>query len=567
MQYRYLDIRRPAMQRNLTLRHRIFQCVREYLDTRGFVEVETPVLTMSTPEGARDYLVPSRLHDRSFYALPQSPQLFKQLLMIGGLERYFQLARCFRDEDLRPNRQPEFTQLDIEASFVNEEYIYELLEELTVRMFAVGGIALPRPFPRMTYTEAMDTTGSDRPDLRFGLRMVDATNVFAGTTYGIFRQILQRGGIIKGINIRGQSEKLSKNVLQNEYAREIAPSFGAKGMTWMRVEGGNLESNIVQFFSAAEQEALKDRFQLADGDVLIMVADPSPVVVNSALGQLRLHLANRLGLIPPDAFYPVWVTDFPLFEPTDDGGVTSSHHPFTAPDRTDFDPADVAELLSLHSRAYDLVVNGEELGGGSIRINDRRLQRRIFAALGLSEQEVQEKFGFFLRAFDFGAPPHGGLALGMDRVASMILKTPSIREVIAFPKNRSAACPLTGAPAPVKEEQLAELGLLNLGGRDVLPGDAAKENRLDHLSWVSRIGITEGERPLLEAAVAQAAELAARAGELAGEEEPIRSVAPVANHVRPGREARRSPLVAGDRLLKSAPAVKGDYFKVAGILE
>jgi len=567
MQYRYLDIRRPAMQRNLTLRHRIFQCVREYLDSRGFVEVETPVLTMSTPEGARDYLVPSRLHDRSFYALPQSPQLFKQLLMIGGMERYFQLARCFRDEDLRPNRQPEFTQLDIEASFVDEEYIYELLEELTVRMFAVGGIALPRPFPRMTYTEAMDTTGSDRPDLRFGLCMVDATDIFAATTYGIFRQIRERGGIIKGINIRGQSEKLSKNVLQNEYAKEIAPSFGAKGMTWMRVEGGKLESNIVQFFSAAEQEALKGRFQLADGDVLIMVADPSPAVVNSALGQLRLHLADRLGLIPPDVFCPVWVTDFPLFEPTDDGGVTSSHHPFTAPDRTDFDPADVAELLSLHSRAYDLVVNGEELGGGSIRINDRRVQRRIFAALGLSEQEVREKFGFFLRAFDFGAPPHGGLALGMDRVASMILKTPSIREVIAFPKNRSAACPLTGAPAPVKEEQLAELGLLNLGGRDVLPGDAAKENRLDHLSWVSRIGIMEGERLLLEAAVAQAAELAARVGKLAGSEEPIRSLAPAANHVRPGREARRSPLVAGGRLLKSAPAVKGDYFKVAGILE
>ncbi|MDX9821518.1 MAG: aspartate--tRNA ligase, partial [Syntrophales bacterium] len=268
LQYRYLDIRRPSMQENLIARHRIFQVVREFLDSREFVEIETPVLTMSTPEGARDYLVPSRVHPGNFYALPQSPQLFKQLLMVGGMERYFQLARCFRDEDLRPNRQPEFTQLDIEASFIDEEFLYELIEELAVRMFAVGGIALPRPFPRMTYAEAMDTTGSDHPDLRFGLRFVDVTDLFSLTRYSIFRQILQRGGCIKGINIKGQSDKLSKNVLQNEYAKDIVPSFGAKGMTWMRAEGGKLESNIVQFFSAAELEALRGRFGVADGDVL-----------------------------------------------------------------------------------------------------------------------------------------------------------------------------------------------------------------------------------------------------------------------------------------------------------
>ena len=491
MQYRYLDIRRPVMQNNLLLRHRIFQCVRQFLDSRGFVEVETPVLTASTPEGARDYLVPSRVHPQSFYALPQSPQLFKQLLLIGGMERYFQLARCFRDEDLRPNRQPEFTQLDIEASFIDEEYLYELIEELTVKMFAVGGIELHRPFMRMTYAEAMDTTGSDRPDLRFGMLFVDVTNVFSQTNYSIFRQIMQRGGCIKGINIKGQSESLSKNILQNEYAREIAPSFGAKGMTWMRAEKGKLESNIVQFFSEAELNELKRRFDVHDGDVLIMVADPSAAIVNSALGQLRLHLANRLGLIPENSFYPVWITEFPLFEPTDEGSVTSSHHPFTAPDRTDFDPKNIEELLTLRSRAYDLVMNGEELGGGSIRINNRDVQRKIFAALGLTEEEMKEKFGFFLRAFDFGAPPHGGLALGMDRTVSMILQTASIREVIAFPKNRSAACPLTGAPAAVKYEQLAELGLLNLGGKDVLPGTAERENLLDRVSWVSRIGIAE----------------------------------------------------------------------------
>lgn len=567
LQYRYLDIRRPAMRDNLVARHRIFQCVREFLDSRGFVEVETPVLTASTPEGARDYLVPSRVHPGNFYALPQSPQLFKQLLMIGGLERYFQLARCFRDEDLRPNRQPEFTQLDIEASFIDEEFLFELIEELTVRMFAIGGIELARPFVRMTYAEAMDTTGSDRPDLRFGLRFVDVTDVFAETRYAIFRQILQRGGCIKGINIQGQSEKLSKNVLQNEYAREIAPSFGAKGMTWMRAEGGKLESNIVQFFSEKELEELQRRFAVADGDVLILIADPSYAVVTSALGQLRLHLAGRLGLIAENSFYPVWITEFPLFEPTDEGGVTSSHHPFTAPDREDFDPKNIEELLSLKSRAYDLVMNGEELGGGSIRINNRDLQRRIFSALGLSEEETRERFGFFLRAFDFGAPPHGGLALGMDRTVSMILQTPSIREVIAFPKNRSAACPLTGAPSTVKREQLAELGLLDLGGKEALPGTAEKEDPIDYLSWVSRIGISAAERPVMEKILAGAAALARLAEEKAGPEEPIYTVAAVSNRMRPGTKEQRSEFAANGRFLKSAPAVKGDYFKVASILE
>lgn len=567
MQYRYLDIRRPAMQKNLLVRHHIFQCVRQYLDSRGFVEVETPMLTASTPEGARDYLVPSRVHPQNFYALPQSPQLFKQLLMIGGVERYFQLARCFRDEDLRPNRQPEFTQLDVEASFIDEEFLYDLIEELTVKMFAIGGIELNRPFPRMTYAEAMDTTGSDRPDLRFGLRFVDVTDVFGETNYSIFRQIMQRGGCIKGINIKGQSEKLSKNVLQNEYAKEIAPSFGAKGMTWMRAENGKLESNIVQFFSTAELDELKRRFDVHDGDVLIMVADPSYSIVTSALGQLRLHLADRLGLIPENSFYPVWITEFPLFEPTDEGGVTSSHHPFTAPDRTDFDPKNIEELLTLKSRAYDLVVNGEELGGGSIRINNRDLQRKIFAALGLTQDEMKEKFGFFLRAFDFGAPPHGGLALGMDRTVSMILRTSSIREVIAFPKNRSAACPLTGAPSAVKREQLAELGLLNVGEKDVLPGTAEKENLLDRVSWVSRIGISEEERSVMETVLAQSEELAKEVRGLAEDQEPIRSIAPAASRTRPGTEAKRSSLAETGQLLKSAPAVKGNYFKVANIIE
>ena len=566
LKHRYLDLRRPSMQDNLFKRHRIFKCVRDYLDEQGFIEVETPMLTKSTPEGARDYLVPSRIHQGAFYALPQSPQLFKQLLMVSGFERYFQMARCFRDEDLRPNRQPEFTQLDLEASFIDEEFIYRLVEELTVRMFAAGGIDLPRPFPRMTHREAMETMGSDRPDTRFGLRFVEATDLFRDTRYGIFRQILDRGGSIKGLNIKGHSESLSKNVLQNEYAKEIVPAMGAKGMTWMRTIGGKLESNIVQFFSPAEQQAVLERFGAEDGDVLIMIADASPRLVHSVLGQLRLHLAGRLGLIPQGTFAPLWVTDFPLFEATD-GGVTSSHHPFTSPDRPDFDPDDREGLLNLKSRAYDLVVNGEELGGGSIRIHDRGLQSKIFRALGLSSEAAEEKFGFFLRALDYGTPPHGGLALGMDRVVSMILGVSSIREVIAFPKNRSAQCPLTQAPSEVSREQLGELGLLDRGGARALPGTAKKEDLLEYLSWVSRIGVSEAERPALEKALAEASRLADAVEGVETDAAPAFSAVPVENRIRAGGEPVVSRHSESRALFANAPAMKGRYFKVAGILE
>ncbi|MDY0378644.1 MAG: aspartate--tRNA ligase, partial [Desulfobacterales bacterium] len=350
LQYRYLDLRRPTMQNHLIKRHRINKAIRDMLDERGFIEIETPMLTRSTPEGARDYLVPSRVHPGAFYALPQSPQLFKQLLMVSGFERYYQIVRCFRDEDLRPNRQPEFTQLDLEASFIDEEFIYELIEELVSRLFAIGGIEFDRPFPRMTYEEAMDRTGSDRPDLRFEMFFVDATDIFSDTGYSIFKQILRRGGAIRGINVKGRSEQLSKNVLQNEYAKEIVPGFGAKGMTWMRVTDGGLESNIVQFFSEKERQAILSRFQAENGDVILMIADSSREVVLSALGQLRLHLAHRLDLIEPGLFRPLWVTNFPLFKAAEEG-IVSEHHPMTAPDRTDFDPANTEQLLGLTSRA------------------------------------------------------------------------------------------------------------------------------------------------------------------------------------------------------------------------
>ncbi|MFP4533474.1 MAG: aspartate--tRNA ligase [Desulfobacterales bacterium] len=572
LQYRYLDLRRPSMQDHLIKRHAISRTIRNFLDEEGFIEVETPMLTRSTPEGARDYIVPSRHHPRTFYALPQSPQLFKQLLMVGGVERYYQIVRCFRDEDLRPNRQPEFTQLDLEAAFIDEEFIYRVFEELVSRMFAVAGIDLPRPFPRITWTNAMNTAGSDRPDLRFGMTFVDATDIFTDTNYAIFRQILDRGGCIKGINVKGQSGALSKNILQNEYAKEIVPGFGARGMTWMRVTEAGLDSNIVQFFSKNEQEAVLNRFGAETGDVILMIADPSWHLVCSALGQLRLHLANRLDLIPKDAYKPLWVTDFPLFEPADTG-VTSSHHPFTMPDRTDFDPEDEDALLDLKSRAYDLVVNGEELGGGSIRINDRRLQDKIFQALGLAEADVAEKFGFFLQALEYGAPPHGGMALGLDRVTAMILSAPSIREVIAFPKNRSAYCPLTQAPSQVSQEQLAELELLDIKGGPTFPGARDQKDLLDSLSWVSRIGISEAERKPMRTALEQAKTLAEKVSRAAAAENtenpeaPLFSVIPAANRFRDGTAARVSELSESGDLSKNAAAVKGGYFKVAPVLE
>ncbi len=566
LQYRYLDLRRPTMQDHLIKRHRIVKAVRDYLDEQGFVEIETPMLTKSTPEGARDYLVPSRHYPKNFYALPQSPQLFKQLLMVSGMERYFQIVRCFRDEDLRPNRQPEFTQLDLEASFIDEEFIYQLFEELSARMFKIGGIDLPRPYPRMTWLDAMNATGSDRPDLRFGMTFRDATDIFANTKYSIFRQILDRGGCIKGINVKGQSGHLSKNVLQNEYAKEIVPGFGAKGMTWMRVADSGLESNIVQFFSEHERGEILKRFDAKNGDVILMIADPSWALVCSALGQLRLHVAGRLNLIPEGVFYPLWVTAFPLFEAAEKG-VTSSHHPFTMPDRTDFDPGNVEELLTLRSRAYDLVVNGEELGGGSIRINDRELQYKIFKALGLSEEDVEEKFGFFLRALEYGAPPHGGIALGIDRVVAMILGTSSIREVIAFPKNRSAFCPLTQAPSEVAREQLAELGLLDMGGMQPLPGTGEQQDVVDLLSWVSRIGIGAEERHSIADAVEEAKALAELVDGRAGEEEPLFSVVVLANRTRDGNVPRISTLAEKGEIFKNAPSEKGKYFKVASILE
>jgi aspartyl-tRNA synthetase len=579
LQYRYLDLRRPSMQELLVKRYQIMRCIRDYLGHLNFLEVETPFLTKSTPEGARDYLVPSRVHPGKFYSLPQSPQLFKQLLMMSGMDRYFQIVRCFRDEDLRPNRQPEFTQLDLEASFIDEEFIYEVVEELTVRMFALGGIHLQKPFPRMTYQEAVERYGSDRPDVRYDMAFEDVTDIVRETGYGVFRQVTGAGGSVKGFLVRGRSDRLSKNVLQNDYALRIAPSFGARGMTWMKVTGGALESNIAQFFSESERDRLKERFRVAEGDVLIMVADISRDLVNKVLSSLRMHMADRLNMIPAGRYAPLWVTDFPLFE-LKDGNLGSQHHPFTMPDRTDFDPADQQDLITLKSRAYDLVMNGEELGGGSIRIHDMEVQRKIFRALDLTDEEIEAKFGFFLRALEYGAPPHGGLALGLDRVVAMILNVPSIREVIAFPKNRSAYCPLTQAPSPVAESQLGELGLLRsspepgmgkareLAKTERVPSSPAEGITLAcvrHVAKLARLRMTDQEALSYQKDLNDILAYVKTLGELDTENvEPMSHVLEIRNVWREDKPGKSDE---NEAILSNAPVRDGDYYKVPRIIE
>ncbi|UCF56494.1 MAG: Asp-tRNA(Asn)/Glu-tRNA(Gln) amidotransferase subunit GatC, partial [Deltaproteobacteria bacterium] len=474
------------------------------------------------------------------------------------------------------------TQLDMEAAFVDEEFIYEVIEELTVRMFALGGITLPRPFPRMTYRESVDRYGTDCPDTRFNMTFEEVADIVQHTDYSIFRQIIAQGGKVKGFCVKGQGSRLSKNVLQNEYALKIVPSFGAKGMTWMKVIDGELESNIVQFFSPAEQEGLKERFHAEDGDVIMMIADTSVDIMNKALCSLRLHVAERLGLIPKDRYCPLWITDFPIFE-MKDGRLSSQHHPFTMPYRTDFDPADTEELLRLNSRAYDLVINGEELGGGSIRIHKINIQEKIFKALGLSQDEVETKFGFFLRAMEYGAPPHGGLALGLDRVIAMILKTESIRDVIAFPKNRSALCPLTQAPSPVARSQLRELGLDSRGivgrpvttlrrpaqedvtGRALAESERISKGEVKHVAKLARLRIADSEADAYQKELNAVLEHFETLQELDTEEGvPMSHVLELKNV---WREDKPSKSKKTDSLLANAPMEESHYFKVPKILK
>jgi aspartyl-tRNA synthetase len=452
LKHRYLDIRRPRMLRNLELRNRISQTIRGYLNERRFMEVETPILIKATPEGARDYLVPSRVHPGKCFALPQSPQIFKQLLMVGGIERYYQIARCFRDEDLRSDRQPEFTQLDLEMSFIDQEDILALMEGLLVEVFAVANIAITAPFRRMTWEEAMHRFGSDKPDLRFGMEFVDLTDVFRNSGFAAFRKPVDDGGVVKAIRVEGAAEYSRKDL---DDLQVMARRFGAKGLGYIVYAEDGPKSPILKFLSEEEQTAIQTQSQAKTGDVVFFMADQL-LPACTVLGRFRLHFAERHGLIDPNRHEILWVTDFPLFERTEEGGLSSNHHPFTSPHPEDLHLLDTTPEKA-RSLGYDVAYNGTEIGGGSIRIHQADLQSKLFKLLGLTEEETQRKFGFLLEAFQYGTPPHGGIALGLDRICAMLSGSESIRDVIAFPKTNAAMDPMTEAPAEPDAAQLKEL--------------------------------------------------------------------------------------------------------------
>lgn len=449
LRYRYLDMRSDQLQKNLRTRAAFIRGLRSFLDENGFCEVETPILGKSTPEGARDYLVPSRIHPRSYYALPQSPQLFKQLLMIGGMERYYQVARCFRDEDLRANRQPEFTQLDMEMSFVDENDVSDLTEHMLAHALSFIGKQVELPFARLTYKQAMDRYGSDKPDTSLGMELVDLTDVLARTDFKVFRNLIESGGAVMAICVPGKYTLSKKQI---ELIRDYAEDAGAMAPAWGHLKNGEFVSQLSKYFSDDEKSKMAEKLGKGEGDLVLFQADTDPLQVRRNLGEIRLIVADILGMLKPDRpLNFTWVDKFPLLEfDSARSRFKAMHHPFTSPADLDaFYSDDRDRILSCPAQSYDLVLNGEEIGGGSIRIHDMKIQRRMFELLGLPEQEVEKKFGFFIQALQYGTPPHGGIAFGLDRFMALLMGAQSIRDVIAFPKTQSAACPLTGAPTSV----------------------------------------------------------------------------------------------------------------------
>ncbi len=458
LKYRYLDLRRPELQQNFKLRHDLTMLIRNFLDSQGFWEIETPILGKSTPEGARDYLVPSRVHPGEFYGLPQSPQLYKQMLMISGVDKYFQIARCFRDEDLRADRQPEFTQLDIEMSFIDREAIMTIMEEMMAQIYReLLSVEIPTPFPRLSYAEAMERFGSDKPDLRFGMELKDISDIAKDSNFKVFAANVAKGGVVKGITVKG-GEHFSRRELDD--LTKYAGIFGAKGMAWMVVTGGEdkVKSPIAKFFTPEQIDAILQRMEAETGDVVMFISDNYETTCN-VLGNLRNEVARRDNLIAPEANNFLWVVDFPMFEYDDEEErYVAKHHPFTMPMDEDLDIL-MTQPEKVRAKAYDMILNGVELGGGSIRIHDSEIQAQVFELLRLSEEDIKEKFGYFLTALQYGTPPHGGIAFGIDRMVMLMTGRKSIRDVIAFPKTQSATCLTTASPCGVAAKQLRELNL------------------------------------------------------------------------------------------------------------
>ena len=457
LKYRYLDLRRPVMFETFKMRHQVTKAIRDFLDGEGFLDVETPILTKSTPEGARDYLVPSRVHPGEFYALPQSPQLFKQLMMVGGFERYYQIARCFRDEDLRADRQPEFTQIDIETSFMSQEDILALAEQMMQKVMKdVKGLGIPMPFPRMSFDEAMDRYGSDKPDTRFGMELIDLSETVKDSGFKVFAGAVEGGGQVKAINVKGAAANYSRKDIDG--LTEFVAVYGAKGLAWLKAEEEGLKGPISKFFNEEDQKALQAKLDAEVGDLLLFVADKKSVVAD-ALGALRMKLGKELSLIDQTQFNFLWITDWPLLEFDEEADrYFAAHHPFTMPVREDLHLLE-SDPSKVKAQAYDLVLNGYELGGGSLRIYERDIQEKMFSVLGFTKEQAIEQFGFLLEAFEYGTPPHGGIALGLDRMVMLLAGRTNLRDTIAFPKTASASDLLTDAPGEVSGAQLEELHL------------------------------------------------------------------------------------------------------------